>query len=112
MNEVDPISSGAAASRVTLPLRVGPLRWPSGLYGPFPGFLADARNRYCMALGAVMEAFCRPLLLEARLTRGARHRCRGIDWLARLFAGLLYGVSPYDPAALGATTLLFATVAF
>jgi putative ABC transport system permease protein len=30
---------------------------------------------------------------------------------AQLLAGLLYGVSPYDPAALGATTLLFAIVA-
>jgi ABC-type antimicrobial peptide transport system permease subunit len=87
----------------------------SGLYGLLSRSVSGRRREIGirMALGA-----SRGSVLTTVAARGFRWTLAGLVigvgvsmGSARLLAGLLYGVSPYDPAALGATTLIFAIVA-
>ena len=86
----------------------------SGLYGLLSRSVSGRTREIGirMALGA-----SRGSVLTTVAARGFRWTLAGLVigvgvsmGSARLLAGLLYGVSPYDPAALGATTLVFAFV--
>ncbi|MGH9390627.1 MAG: ABC transporter permease [Vicinamibacteria bacterium] len=87
----------------------------SGLYGLLSRSVTGRTREIGirMALGASRRS-----VLSTVVARGLRWTLAGLVMgvgvsvgSARLLAGLLYGVSPNDPAALGATTLLFAIVA-
>jgi putative ABC transport system permease protein len=66
-----------------------------------------------MALGATHAGVVRMVLADAMplLAAGLAAGLVGAFWLSRLFAGLLYGVSPRDPATYVAVTAVLFTTA-
>ncbi len=119
MDEVDSLSLQAPRLRALLfafYALVSLALAASGLYGLLSRSVS----------GRTREIGIRMALGASRGSVLATVAARGLSWTlaglvigisvsigsARFLAGLLYGVSPYDPATLGATTLLFAIVAF
>jgi predicted permease len=118
MNEIDAQSLQPPRLRAflfTFYASVSLVLTASGLYGLLSRSVSGRTREIGirMALGASRRS-----VLSAVAARGLGWTLAGLAigvgvsiGSARLLAGLLYGVSPYDPAALAATTLLFAVVA-